>query len=427
MLKKRIKITSTTEKLSRRIGLLITHELIDKIKLEEQVNKEFGKPGSNRGYKASNYVTTMISMFHDGAIHLEDVKHLESDEYYQDLLRECKLPTSDAIGDWLRRQGDEGGEQKVHEVQRYMFEKILPDEEGGILDIDATIITSEKGDAEKSYKGIRGYQPMLGIIEENGLIVGSQFRQGNQSPQGGLWEFIQLCERNYGQRIKTVRSDSAGFNKDVIENCILESKYFSVTAKQTTGVLEAIKSIPEETWQRGKERDGLRAEWEVAETTYTFSSKKKMFRLAAKRVPLDNQGDLFAEYGYWIVATNLLMEDYDSNAVILFHQKRGSMEKAIGELKNQFGLDHLPCGQYGANALYFTTGVLAYNIMQIIKWISFPPEERRKSVRTLRYQLIHLAGKLIYHARYAILKVAAPIRNIILLRNAFLRLRYSPL
>jgi hypothetical protein len=268
---------------------------------------------------------------------------------------------------------------------------------------------------------------MLGIIEENGLIVGSQFRQGNQSPQGGLWEFIQLCERNYGQRIKTVRSDSAGFNKDVIENCILENKYFSVTAKQTTGILEAIKSIPEETWQRGKERDRLRAEWEVAETTYTFSSKKKMFRLAAKRVPLDNQGDLFAEYGYWIVATNLLMEDYDSNAVILFHQKRGSMEKAIGELKNQFGLDHLPCGQYGANALYFTIGVLAYNIMQIIKWISFPPEERRKSVRTLRYQLIHLAGKLIYHARYAILKVAAPIRNIILLRNAFLRLRYSPM
>jgi len=129
MLKKTIKITSTTEKISRRIGLLITHELIDKIRLAEQVDKVFGRPGSNRGFRASNYITTMISMFHDGATHLEDVKHLETDEYYQDLLRECKRPTSDAIGDWLRRQGDEGVSRKYRKYKDICLRKFFPRKE----------------------------------------------------------------------------------------------------------------------------------------------------------------------------------------------------------------------------------------------------------------------------------------------------------
>jgi len=54
----------------------------------------------------------------------------------------------------------------------------------------------------------------------------SQFRRGNHSSQKGLFEFIQICKRNYAQRIKSARSDSAGFNKEVLENCISEGKYF---------------------------------------------------------------------------------------------------------------------------------------------------------------------------------------------------------
>lgn len=63
------------------------------------------------------------------------------------------------------------------------------------LDIDATIIEADKGDGTMSYKGIRGYQPLLGIVASNGIVAGSQFRYANESPQAGLVDFIHQCER----------------------------------------------------------------------------------------------------------------------------------------------------------------------------------------------------------------------------------------
>ncbi len=76
--------------------------------------------------------------------------------------------------------------------------------QGEILDIDATIIEAEKGDSKKTYKGIYGYQPVPGIISENAMVVGSEFREANQSPQSGLLEFIKRCRNNYPQEIKTI-------------------------------------------------------------------------------------------------------------------------------------------------------------------------------------------------------------------------------
>src|SRR3990170_6800769 len=100
---KPIKITRSKEKLSNRIGVPLVEELISVFRIREKIDEVFGRPGSNRGILASNYVMTVVYMFIDGAIHLEDVKHLISDEAFQELLSDMKLPTSDAIGDWLRK------------------------------------------------------------------------------------------------------------------------------------------------------------------------------------------------------------------------------------------------------------------------------------------------------------------------------------
>jgi hypothetical protein len=421
----RIKIEQSKEKISRRSGFILVNEFGKRIELDKIIDKEFGRPGSNRGLKASLYVNTLVSMFHDGAIHLEDVRHLWEDKAFQEILQIKGLPTSDALGDWLRREGSKSGEKKIWDITRQIMPSVS-EEDDLILDIDTTIIESNKGDSLKTYKGSYGYHPLIGVIEQTGFVAGSQFRPGNISPQEGLWDFIKECEVNCGKKIKIIRSDSAGYQRQIAENCIAEGKYFSITARQTTSVLEAVKSIPEEQWQQGKDKEGIKQDWQCAQSIYTMSSKKKSFRMIAKRERLINAG-LFDEYSYWIIATNLPDEEYSPNQVILFHQRRGIIEKVIGELKNQLNLDHMPCGQFEANSLYFTIGILAYNILQWLKWTSLPPEYRKKSIRTLRYQLLHLAGKLIYHSRYVILKLAAPLINIKILDNAYCRLRLNPL
>lgn len=423
---KPIKIKQSKEKLSNRIGVPLVEEIIEKLGLRKRIDELFGLPGSNRGIIASDYISTLTYMFIDGALHLEDVKHLMSDEAFQELLKEMKLPTSDAIGDWLRRNGGKEGEGKLWKVLRGILDAVA--KPGEILDFDATIVESEKGDSKKTYKGNYGYQPLLGIIAENGMVVGSDFREGNVSPQSGLVEFIKKCQENYSGRIKKIRSDSAGWQKEVVDYCEKQGLNYTITTDQTEGLLEAIKSISEKQWADVKDEEGIKENYQVAGTTYRFGSKKRTVRIVAKRTKVKKQYDLFLQnYTYWIVATNLIEEEYDNHSVIKLHQGRGSMEKTIGELKHQLNLDHLPCGQFDANCLYFTVGLLAYNLLQLLKLLGLPEEYHNKTVKTLRYQLLKLAGKIVSHARYLIVQIAAPIKNIELYINAYYRLRFAPL
>ena len=422
---KPFKVTRSKEKITNRIGLPLIEQIAEKLKLREKIDELFGKPGSNRGIKASDYVMTLVHMIIDGAMHLEDVNQLLSDQGFQELLQEMDLPTSDAIGDWLRRHGGKQSESWIWQAEKSVL--AVTGKKGSTLDIDGTIIEAEKGDAKKTYKGVYGYHPLLGIIAESGMIIGSDFREGNASPQSGLKEFIESCRRNYNQEIKFVRSDSAGWQKDIVDYCNEQAIGFTITADHTEPVLEAIKSIPEEQWQRGLDKDGVKEDYDIAETIYCFGTKKRQVRLVAKRTKLKNQYDLFLNYSYWIVGTNLKEEQTDCQSVIHFHQGRGSMEKRIGELKHQLNINHLPCGQFNANCLYFTIGVLAYNLLQLLKLIGLSEEYHTKTVKTLRYQLIKLAGKVVTHARYRILQIAAPLKNIELYSKAYYRIRYGPL
>jgi len=51
--------------------------------------------------------------------------------------------------------------------------------------------------------------PMLGHLAENGLVVGDEFRQGNESPAARNLEFIKYCEKQLpkGKHIKAFRAD----------------------------------------------------------------------------------------------------------------------------------------------------------------------------------------------------------------------------
>jgi len=63
------------------------------------------------------------------------------------------------------------------------------------LDLDATAILAEKKEAEMTYKGFRGYIPIVGHLAENGLVIYAEFRQGNVAPSAKNLEFIKHCER----------------------------------------------------------------------------------------------------------------------------------------------------------------------------------------------------------------------------------------
>jgi hypothetical protein len=92
----------------------------------------------------------------------------------RELLEMESLPASCTIGDWLRRmREDTTGLSGLGKVNHHLVKQvILKDQRNGYtLDVDASIIASEKEQAKVTYKGEKGYQPQMGFLSEAGLII----------------------------------------------------------------------------------------------------------------------------------------------------------------------------------------------------------------------------------------------------------------
>jgi hypothetical protein len=67
-------------------------------------------------------------------------------------------------------------------------------------------------------------------------------------------------------------------------------------------------------------------------------------------------------------------------------------------------MSYLPSSNLQANTFYFYIGTLAYNLFLLFKQI-LDSNFQKYTVKTIRYKLYNIAGKVISHARETILKV----------------------
>lgn len=68
-------------------------------------------------------------------------------------------------------------------------------------------------------------------------------------------------------------------------------------------------------------------------------------------------------------------------------------------------MERMPCGQFAANAVFFRIGAIAHNLFVLFKLITLDESWQRHQVQTVRWRLLHLAGKVIKSAGTWILKV----------------------
>ena len=157
--------------------------------------------------------------------------------------------------------------------------------------------------------------------------------------------------------------------------------------------------------------------YEIAETVHTLNKTKKAFRLVIKRA-LRRQPDLYEgqRYFYHGVASNWPMEEKRADEVLGWHHQRGSAENFNKELKRGFGLEQMPCGQFGANAVFFRIGVMAYNLFIGFKRLSCPQAWWPHTMATFRWKLIQVAGRIVRHAGRVILKLGVDTDRLALFR-----------
>jgi len=396
------KLEITHERITSHAGLAVFGEFLKALGLSALVDRKLPAPGSEAGYLPSRYVEPLILMLHGGGGCLEDLRQIRQDAGLRDVLGMRELPSSDAVGDWLRRMGAGDGLKGLAGVAARMVRRALNRDEATdyTLDIDATQIVAEKAEAKWTYKGERGYMPIVGHLAENGLVIGDEFREGNQSPGAGNLDFIRYCagQMPRGKRIGRLRSDSAAYQASIINWCEEEGVEFAIGADMDSAVKNVIAMIAEEDWQPYE--DG-----QIAETVHSMNTTRNAFRLVVVRRPC--QTELFGQecLRYKVIASN--RTETAAETMAWYNRRGDASENRIKELKIGFAMERLPCGDFGANAMFFRIGVLAYNVFVLFKLLALPAEWRHCQVQTVRWRLYQLAGKVVAHGRRTILKVSS--------------------
>jgi hypothetical protein len=72
-------------------------------------------------------------------------------------------------------------------------------------------------------------------------------------------------------------------------------------------------------------------------------------------------------------------------------------------------MEKLPSGDFLANAVYFGIGIMTYNLFIAQKLLTMRGQWQTKTIKSFRWLLVEVGGKLIEHGRRIILKVATSI------------------
>ena len=402
-------IKQTDERITSQAGLSLVVAFFESVKLPELVNGTLPKPGSANGFSPYLYVLSLALMMIGGGEALDHVRKIASDKCLLKLLGISRLPSPDALGDWLRRHF-KMAYPGMKTVMKAVFQPILAREERDdfTLDADATGIESHKDSAKMTYKGFPGYMPMLANLAEIPFFIVDDFREGNVPPQAKPLSILEeaMAFMPKGKRIARLRSDAAWYQAAVFNYCEDKGIMFSITADQDKAVVKEISRITE--WHPLYDRDGRRTDQEWGETVHAMEKTEKSFRLIVLRTEkaseYPNQTRLFKEYRYHAIATN--NEEAPAQEAIHWHNGRGQSENYNKEIKLGFGLEHLPCSDFEANALYFRIGILAYNMIVAMKHLALGDEWQTTTIKTLRWVLLNTAGKLMRHGRRWMLRLA---------------------
>lgn len=303
------------------------------------------------------------------------------------------------------------------------------------LDMDATLVETFKKAALYCYKKFKAYQPLNVYWAEQGLMLFSEFRDGNVPAGYDLLRPFKRALELVPSGVKKVylRSDSAAYVIELLKYCA-EGKNerfgvieFAVGVDVTEAFGLAVRQIPETAWRRlsrvvdGKMEDTGQEYAEVCFVPSWVGHKKHgpTYRYLAIRELLEQQalpsmdGQVslpfptmnFGAVKYKItgMVTN---RDLPGDELIRWYRARcGKSEEAHSIMKGDLAGGKFPSGLFGANAAWWQIMILAFNLNSAVKRLVLGGSWVNRRLKAIRFWLIKIPGRVLIHARSLIVRL----------------------
>jgi hypothetical protein len=302
----------------------------------------------------------------------------------------------------------------AHARARERFWRLHGAPERLTVDIDATLITahSDKEGAAGNYKHGYGFHPLQAYGEETREALAAMLRPGNAGANTAadhklvLDRALAQIPAEHVERLEIlVRADRAGATHELAAYCREASMRFSFGYDLTEAVRGAILELAEDAWVPALDQDGSeRANGEVCELTdrVDLSAWPEGSRLIARRERPHPGAQLsFTDHdGYRFQA--ILTDQPDTDIAILErrHRQRARVEDRIRDDKDT-GLAKLPFKEFALNEVWLEIVMLAHDLIVWTQALLLNGELAKAEPKRLRYQLLHVAGRLAFSGRRA--------------------------
>ncbi len=462
----RYEVVFDDESLVADAGLLAAGTLMDRLGLEDVVDRTVRLEGRVGGANPGRKVCTLVAAMLVGGSHIDHVGRLRAGSTDRVLPHAVMAPST--VGTFLR-SFTWGHVRQLEKVVTLTLGRAWragagPGKGPVTVDLDSTICAvsgKTKQGAAFGYTKVLGYHPLLAFRADTGEVVGARLRAGGS--QRGVVHFvgetIRRVRRAGARGPVSVRADSGFWSYAMLAALDHLGVGWSITTQVNAKVRAQITHIDEDAWAPIVYPRG--GEAQVGETVLEMTnpkkrSQKRRVRLVVRRTRLvGSQAQLFPDWRYHTLVTNLDLaaaeadrhhqpravqddtghqprrgeqdtEVAELSAVEIgdnpgeahsplpaveadrYHRRHATCELAIRDLKDSGGLAHLPSGVFAANAAWLICAALAHNLYRHIALLGGTrPRGRLVCGRTIRTRLFGVPGRVVNHGGRRLLRLPA--------------------
>jgi hypothetical protein len=460
-------------------GLPIYLDLAHKGGLDRLIDDHVGIKRESQGWRDSEVVMSLVLLNLAGGESVEDLNWLEGDEGLGRILdkwrlygargkkrkemesrwrkeRKRSLPSPSSVFRYLSAFHDSEQEKLREDGKAFIplsngylrglgkvnrdfisFVQNLKEEETATLDMDATLVETNKEEAFFCYKSFKSYQPLNTWWWEQGLVLHTEFRDGNVPAGHEQLRVFKEALECLPERIKSVRlrSDTAGYQHNLLRYCDLGDNErfgrieFAIGCDVTSEFKKAVDEVEGSEWKVLKKEAGgkmVETNREYAEVCFVPSAiarskKGPEYRYIAIREGMEEQLSFDGmedekeypfqtlrmggvKYKVFGIVTNM---DWEGRELIPWFYKRcGKSEEAHSVMKEDLAGGKLPSGDFGENAAWWWIMILAFNLNAAMKSLVLGKSWMSRRMKAIRFSLINLPARVMERSREMFLRLS---------------------
>jgi hypothetical protein len=304
--------------------------------------------------------------------------------------------------------------------------RLTIDVDGSVLTTGLTVTGAVRG-YNPHHRKNPSYYPITATIAQTGHVLSHRNRAGNVHDSHRAGDFLKttvtrLRETLTSPTLIEVRADSAFFQRDFLGSCDRVGIEYALKVPMWhyLNLRGLVRSVDQKLWQtvsRAAQVEGvfLRLDvpfWNRSEHIAIYRTRRTHKPVKGTQLDLFNPDDGYWEYS--VVATN---KDLGLLALWHFMNGHGVHEKTLAELKSGFAYDQIPTRDWQANTAWQKLNLLAHNInvgFQVDLLQRPRPRTAKRtasfaisSIRTVRFEWLNRAARLIAPAGARIMRLAA--------------------